>query len=808
MNSNVLAVQLNGTYTINPSATATTANFQNFTSAITFLTSTNTRTDGGPSNTGTLGVSGRVIFNVYAATYTECLDIPAITGSNRNNSVTFQSLVNNPDSVIIAGAPGGATSNFVVRLSNASYLRFKSLTFQSIGSTAYGIVFFLTNSSSNDSIHNCKLIGKTTTSTSLDFVVFQTAGITRHDSISLTNSKIYNGSEGIYLRSNSSSNLCIAPFVSGNSFLNQYCNGASFEDCSGLKFINNLISNNTYYTTFTATFFYSCGYGLVVSKNIIQIYYGGDGIVLNYCTGTSAVHTIVSNNVIMINSGYTGSIGIVGSDGTWEYILNNSIYIYGSTPTTSSGASLSYLSGYNNNVFQNNSIYNTTSGYAISMFNPSLGCVVSDYNNLYTNGSTFGTINTPSSSPATFSAWKATALTDLNSVSLPPGYTSTSNLQPNPSDPNSWSLNGRGIQNAQDTDDILGNPRSVTLANGAPDIGAYEFTPVTLPPLALASPSTPAAGTTQTFTFAGDTVAKISWAVASTVPSAISVRLYSGTNPPTINIGRYMNTYWDISAPAGSYNYTLNLYFKSPWLGTNPNETGLRLAKYNTSWSPFTGSTSSVDTVRNIITASGITTTAIFTGTNNNNPLPVELIELSVNKSKDDVIINWSTASEQNSSWFEIERSLDGKNFSSVGNVKAGGYSRTYLSYVFTDYNIFKPGNTGIIYYRLKIVDKDGSFDYSKTVSVNSNNEMDESITVYPNPFTNTVFTKINSTTATSVVVELKDITGKMILSKQQIIDKGLTQIQLENWDELQQGIYFVLIKTETMSTKIKLIKE
>lgn len=74
-------------------------------------------------------------------------------------------------------------------------------------------------------------------------------------------------------------------------------------------------------------------------------------------------------------------------------------------------------------------------------------------------------------------------------------------------------------------------------------------------------------------------------------------------------------------------------------------------------------------------------------------------------------MLNWKTSSEINAVYFEIQRSADGINFTGVGNKNASGNSADTKIYQYTD----PIGNsTGNIYYRLKTVDVDGKFTYSK----------------------------------------------------------------------------------------------
>ena len=111
--------------------------------------------------------------------------------------------------------------------------------------------------------------------------------------------------------------------------------------------------------------------------------------------------------------------------------------------------------------------------------------------------------------------------------------------------------------------------------------------------------------------------------------------------------------------------------------------------------------------------------------------IPVELLTfdgyLLDNKN---VQLHWTTATELNSDYFDIEKSTDGKNFFYIGKTKAAGRSNVKKAYNYADLD---DSRDKTLYYRLKQVDTDGQFKYSKTISVNKNGQKTK-WAVYPNP--------------------------------------------------------------------------
>jgi len=111
--------------------------------------------------------------------------------------------------------------------------------------------------------------------------------------------------------------------------------------------------------------------------------------------------------------------------------------------------------------------------------------------------------------------------------------------------------------------------------------------------------------------------------------------------------------------------------------------------------------------------------------------LPVTLISFTGTLNNDhSVSLNWHTAEEKNNAGFEIERSLDGHAFTSIGFVPANDFSQGINHYTYKD--IFP--ETGKNYYRFKQIDHDGSFTYSHLVY--TTNYISKKITVSPNPVT------------------------------------------------------------------------
>ena len=171
------------------------------------------------------------------------------------------------------------------------------------------------------------------------------------------------------------------------------------------------------------------------------------------------------------------------------------------------------------------------------------------------------------------------------------------------------------------------------------------------------------------------------------------------------------------------------------------------------------------------------------------------------------VAVNWSTASETNHKYFDIEKSIDaGKSWSLVTNVITNGIN----SSINKEYSVIdqKPV-TGLNYYRIKQVDVDGNFKYSKTVFAKIS--IDKTVaSVNKNPFGNNISVNFLSKNSQRVTLSLFDITGKLITSNRTAISNGTSTITLGNVSNVQKGTYILKIVDENGASLYngKLIKQ
>ncbi|MFZ1307036.1 MAG: SdrD B-like domain-containing protein [Ferruginibacter sp.] len=166
--------------------------------------------------------------------------------------------------------------------------------------------------------------------------------------------------------------------------------------------------------------------------------------------------------------------------------------------------------------------------------------------------------------------------------------------------------------------------------------------------------------------------------------------------------------------------------------------------------------------------------------------------------------LKWNTIAEYNSSHFEIERSSNGTDFKIIGRKDAKGYSSVNTDYSFVDL-LAEPG---LNYYRLKMVDLDGSMVYSKIIVLSTEASGMNLLLVYPNPFGNKVQVKIESEKKSKSVINIFNNAGGLVKTQADNLNKGTNIIVVKNVSELPGGIYFLEIITEDRTFKTKILKQ
>ncbi len=182
---------------------------------------------------------------------------------------------------------------------------------------------------------------------------------------------------------------------------------------------------------------------------------------------------------------------------------------------------------------------------------------------------------------------------------------------------------------------------------------------------------------------------------------------------------------------------------------------------------------------------------------NQSTALPLTLTSFLVSLRNQQAQLNWQTTNEINTSLFAIERSTDGHNFISIGTVNSIN-NPTNSNYEFSDKNV----QDGLNFYRLKMVDKDARFEYSKIVKLVNSSSNDELLRVYPNP-TSGFVTIEHPFVSSSTQLILVDMQEKIV--RQIDMKKGTTTTTID-LTGLATGAYKLAWKDKSKTSTSTLI--
>ncbi len=263
--------------------------------------------------------------------------------------------------------------------------------------------------------------------------------------------------------------------------------------------------------------------------------------------------------------------------------------------------------------------------------------------------------------------------------------------------------------------------------------------------------------------------------------------------------------WWDVTKISGSSNINVRLY----WPGTAASEGITNVGDLVVAhWSnrDHAGAVSTQqwwNRGRSIANSSGLISDGFVEGSEtettfsphtfgtltNSNPLPVELISFNAACDNENVILNWSTATETNNEHFEIQGSNDGINYSTVSNYQGAGNSNSIINYQDIIVNIYRYG-----YFRLAQIDFNGFTTYFNPLHINCEN-LSFSFAAHVN--NNSLQIILPDLHSSHLVLLITDLSGKTLTNKSLSLNENISIYTMELDDNLATGIYIVSLLDE-----------
>ena len=265
----------------------------------------------------------------------------------------------------------------------------------------------------------------------------------------------------------------------------------------------------------------------------------------------------------------------------------------------------------------------------------------------------------------------------------------------------------------------------------------------------------------------------------------------SNTVTNAASITPYINAQWNISeAVPGGSNVTLILQWTGAQENAGFNRGQSGIVHFNGSiWNGKPGTLSGSDPYT--LTASGFTSFSPFAISSSAAALPVTLTQFTASAVQDGILLKWQTATEENNSKFEIERSRNGSSYTSIGVVNGKGTTTGMNNYSFMDVSPFD----GLNFYRLKQVDQDGKFTLSQVVTINYHTE-NSAVQVYPNPVHEKLYIKLPANLGNSHQVRVSIYNSNGQIMETRTINNPGSTIQLTATD-LPKGIFTAQIVSD-----------
>jgi hypothetical protein len=208
------------------------------------------------------------------------------------------------------------------------------------------------------------------------------------------------------------------------------------------------------------------------------------------------------------------------------------------------------------------------------------------------------------------------------------------------------------------------------------------------------------------------------------------------------------------------------------------------------------------DITNNFVERNAVDATGSWTLSSVNNALPVHFTLFNLRCDNNRVIINWKTAQEQNSSRFDVQRTIEGTDWTVIGSMPAAGNSTNERSYSFVDNNPVANSQ-----YRIAEYDIDGRTQFTNTQQADC--DVTDVFKVWPNPFRDALFVSISASNGSTAIIKLFDSKGALVKMQSATILPGVSQLKIDA-GSLAKGVYSLYVEWNNgmMKKTIQVVKQ
>jgi hypothetical protein len=186
--------------------------------------------------------------------------------------------------------------------------------------------------------------------------------------------------------------------------------------------------------------------------------------------------------------------------------------------------------------------------------------------------------------------------------------------------------------------------------------------------------------------------------------------------------------------------------------------------------------------------------------------LPLKFTNFSAVKKGDDALLTWTIENaDEKFSHFEIERSLNGADFAKIGSVQSDFPHTAIKTFSFTEKDVTSIRSSGVLFYRIKQIEKDNAFSYTSIKSIKLNNKI-LGVVLTPNPATVTAQLAFELELPAKVGIQMLDETGKKIRQVDFLGVKGINKTNLDV-SRIPSGSYHIVISVNEQKEIVKLVR-